>query len=145
MVLIILFLYFNVFTFSLNRNTDFQDVISRSEQLDADRNAEQIRIIYPATTGIDGQIVVSCTLINTGSVSVQLARLWIQDKNLTQNNVGSISLTAQSIALQPGSSRMVTFNTININGAASTHTFYLWIVTLRGNVFSIFINLGSAT
>lgn len=74
MVLIILFLYFNVFTFSLNRNTDFQDVISRSEQLDADRNAEQITITNSFLTFPSGQIKLYCTLSNNGTVPVQLGK-----------------------------------------------------------------------
>ena len=137
MVLIILFLYFNVFTFSLNRNTDFQDVISRSEQLDADRNAEQLTISNVVVNQSQtNQIIVRCTLVNTGSVPIQMARLWVQDNSLSQNNVGTVGLLTPIIALEPGSITQVVFPAVTISGALSTHSFYFWLVTFRGNLFS---------
>lgn len=142
MVLVILFLYFNVFMFSLNRNTDFQDVVSRSEQLDADRNAEQVTItgIIITQGGQTGQLIVTCTLVNNGSVPVQMARLWVQDKSLPQNNVGNVALLTPPIALQPGSSVHETFPPVTISGSSVSDSFYLWLVTFRGNLYSKTVN-----
>lgn len=141
MVLIVLFLYFNVFTFSLNRNTDFQDVISRAQQLDADRNAEQITITDARIqVAQGGQVIVSCTLTNVGSVPVQLARLWVQDNNLAHDNVGSVGLTNSPIALQPGGTVRATFAAVGIPDALVSHSFYFWFVTFRGNLFSATYN-----
>jgi hypothetical protein len=137
MVLIVLFLYFNVFTFSLNRDKDFQDIISRSQQLDADRNAEQITITdVVVTQDGSGQIYITCVLVNNGSVPVQLARLWVHDNDLLQPNIANVELSTQSILLQQGSSVPAQFPPISIQGASYSDEFYMWLVTFRGNSFS---------
>jgi len=142
MVLVVLFLYFNVFMFTLNRDTDFQDVISRSEQLDADRNAEQVTITDVVITqdSQSGQLLITCMLVNNGSVPVQMARLWVQDNDLGQNNVGNVALFTPPILLQLGSRVRETFPPVTINGASASDKFYVWLVTFRGNSFSTTVN-----
>ena len=142
MVLVILYMYFSVMMFSLNRNEDFQDVVSRSAQLDADRTAEQVTMADVAITesGQPGQLLVTCTLTNSGSVPVQMARIWIQDKSLAQNNVGNAALLATPVLLQSGSTIVVTFPPVTVSGAVSTDQFFVWIITFRGNSFSITVN-----
>jgi hypothetical protein len=140
MVLIILFFYFNVATFALNRNTDFQDAVSRSQQLDADRNAEHITIFGVSPSGglNPGQLRFSATLINDGSVSVQFVRVWIQDYQLSgQVVISSFSLRSQQmqIVLEPGS-RVIRNIDVTIPGARSYDSFSLWFITSRDNVVS---------
>lgn len=138
MVLIILYLYFNVSMFALNRDRDFQDMTSRSQQLDADRNAEQLLIsdIIIDQGGQPGQIAVTCTLTNTGTVPVQMARLWVKDNSSPQNNVGNVALLTPPVLLQPGGSITRTFPPVTLVGALASDSFYIWLVTFRGNSFS---------
>ena len=140
MVLVILFFYFNVYMFSLNRDMDFQDVIARSEQLDADRNAEQVTITNVVMTQSSGQIYITCILVNNGSVPIQMARLWVQDNSLPQHNVVNLALITQPVLLQPGSRVVETCPPFFIEGAQYSDQFYLWFVTFRGNTFSITVN-----
>ena len=68
MVLIVVFFYFNVYLYTLDRNKDFQDVVSRSQQLDADRGSEEATILNAACgDGGGGSIIITFTLINSGS------------------------------------------------------------------------------
>lgn len=142
MVLIILYFVFNVMMFNLNRDEDFQDVISRSVQLDADRTAEKVTISdVVITQGTQSwQLIITCTLTNNGTVPIQMARLWLKDKNLTQNNVGNVALTTPPVLLQPGSIIRTTFPQVTIQGSSTSNSFYLWLVTFRGNSFPQTVN-----
>lgn len=142
MVLVILYFYFSVAMFSLNRDKDLQDVTARSTQLDADRNAEKVTITNVTITQgpQPGQLIVTCTLLNSGPVPIQLARLWLKDKSLTQNNVGNVPLATTPVAIQPGSSLQQTFPPITIQGSSTSDSFFLWIITFRGNSFSQIAN-----
>jgi hypothetical protein len=144
MVLILLFFYFNVATFALNRNTDFQDVVSRSQQLDADRNAEHVTTLRGSSTpgGLGpGQLRFSCQFINDGSVSIQMVRVWVQDYQASgQVTISSFSLSSQQmqIVLEPGI-RVTKNIDVTIPGSRSSDSFSLWFITSRGNVVSILI------
>jgi hypothetical protein len=144
MVLVILFFYFNVATFILNRNTDFQDVISRSQQLDADRNSEHVTTLGVSTSsnGVAGQLRLSCTFVNDGSVSVQMVRVWVQDyQSSGQVVVSSFSLRSSQtqIVIEPGS-RIIKNVDVTIPDSRSYDSFSLWFVTSRGNIVSAIVN-----
>lgn len=137
MVLVVLYLYFNVFMFTLNRDTDFQDAVSRSQQLDADRNDEIVTITDASIIRLipTGQLFLRCTLTNNGSVPVQMARLWVQDK--TRNTIGNVTLSNSLVLLQLGSSRVSQlFPPVSLGTVSASDSFYVWFVTFRGNSFS---------
>lgn len=132
MVLIALFLYFNVFMFMLDRNTAFQDTVSQSIQMDATRNAEQVTISNLAIPWVQGnQLNVTCSISNAGPISVQLVRLWALD-----NNIQKYGSVATSITLLPGNTTTYSGN-VNIAGASSSDFFTIWFVTARGNLVTL--------
>ncbi len=141
MVLVVMFLFYNVYLFMMNRDTDLQNVISRSQQLDADRNAETLTILNTATSGGSGfPVVVTCTLVNSGSVPVQVVRLWLKDLNSMSNLPAvTISLMNQNVVLQPGASTLRSFQ-VSMPGAFSSDTFALTLVSSRGNSLTRRIN-----
>ncbi len=141
MVLVVMFLFYNVYMFMMNRDTDLQNVTSRSQQLDADRNAEILTILNTATSGGSGfPIVVTCTIVNSGSVPVQIVRLWLKDLNSMSNLPAvNISLLNQNVVLQPGASTLRSFQ-VSMPGAFSSDTFALTLISSRGNSLTRRIN-----
>ena len=140
MVLIVVFFYFNVYLYTLDRNKDFQDVVSRSQQLDADRGSEEATILNAACgDGGGGSIIITFTLINSGSVPTQIVRLWLQDNSFPAPNVGTVDLQSMNIVLQPGVTKSQTFIVV-LSGASSADSFALRLVTSRSNIVTANIN-----
>jgi hypothetical protein len=141
MVLVVIYLYFNVYMFALNRDADFQNVESRSQQLDVDRDGEILKVLNATATdgGGGGRIIINCTLINSGSVPIQIVRLWLQDYFLPAPNIVSLALQSQNVVLQPGVSKSQTF-IATLQGAAPFHSFSMRLVTSRANVILQRIN-----
>lgn len=141
MVLVVMFLFYNVYMFMLNRDTDFQNIVSRSQQLDADRSAEILTIVNPAISGGNGfDLVVTCALVNSGSVPVQVVRLWLKDLSSPSNlPVATLSLLTRNIVLRPGASTTQSF-TVAMQGAFASDTFSLTLVSSRGSSLTRRIN-----
>lgn len=140
MVLIVVFLYFNVYLFALDRNKDFQDVTSRSQQLDADRISEKVEILEASLTAGGGDsLIITCTLVNSGSVPTQIVRLWLQDNSFPTPIVGTTGLQSGNIVLPPGVTKSQTFGVI-LPGASSADQFALRLVTSRANIVTTIIN-----
>lgn len=140
MVLVVMFLFYNVYLFTLNRDSDLQNAVSRSQQLDADRAAESLTILNAATTGGgNNPIIVTCTLLNSGSVPLQVVRLWLKDLTTSSVTVVSVSLLSQNVVLQPGVSILRSF-TASLPGASASDTFTLTLVSSRGNSLTRRIN-----
>lgn len=132
MVLVVLFLYFNVYTFIQARNDAYQDTVSQVAQMDTDRNTEQLSILANCTPTTPGsQVKVRYLIENTGPIAVRIVRLWVLES--PDNTMGN---SLMDLALQPGSSN-ASFMPVNINwNVASTPTFTIHFVTTRGNMFS---------
>ncbi len=126
MVLVVMYLYYNDFIFVQNQNISFQDVTSQSQQLDADRNSEDVSFSASATQS-GNNYIVAFTVKNTGPIPAQLIRIWGID---SENEYTSQEL---SIVLQPGaqSSETVIFD---LGGSMSD--IVMWVVTARGNLIS---------
>jgi hypothetical protein len=126
MVLVVMYLYFNVFMFIQSRNVAFQDTISQSQQLDVDRNTEQVTISNVTCTPTS----ISCNITNTGPLPVQIVRLWVVDSHASVQNYAQLPV---HIILQPGAN--VPFDkTVTINGASINDRLTIWFVTARGNL-----------
>lgn len=132
-----MFLFYNVYMFSLSRDADYQNIVARSQQLDADRAAESLRIQLASKTGGGNTIAVTCTLANDGPVPIQVVRLWLKDSK-PSINVVSVSLMSQNVVLQPGMSIQRTFS-VTVPGALGTDSFTLTLVTSRGKSVTTFI------
>ena len=133
MVLVVLFLYFNVFMFIQNQDTKFQDVISQSQQLDVDRNAERVTIANIQSPMMEAnQVYITCTIINNSSLPVKITRVWIKDLNT--GNMGNSDSSPLPLVLPSGSSAIQKSFIINIQNPSGL--FYLQFVTSRGNLVS---------
>lgn len=125
LVLIILFFYFNVYTFMVNRNAAFQDTTSQVAQMTMDQSQEQITISNATSTLLNGALCVKCTISNNCMLSVQVVRLWM---NATSS--------PESIVLQPGEILTSAPFPVSIASAHINDTIILRFVTARGNIFS---------
>ena len=150
MVLIALFLYFNVFMFILDRNTAFQNTTIQVAQMDVDRMSEQLSV-FGLNYAVDSAYHVSVSFIvnNISPLSIEIVRVWIKDLTLnsSQTNYGSNSTgNVLPIVLQPGQRAYVPLNIVNvtINGASSSDSFISWFVTARGRVFNTVTTLAYA-
>ena len=136
MVLIALFLFFNVFMFVLNQNTAFQDSASQANQLLANRLAEKFTLSTPTYPINDTthQVSVSVNVINVSPLSVLIESLWIKDSAAANPNCFNVP---ESIALQPGQSAILT-GAVTIQSASSLDmgSCTSWFVTARGNTIS---------
>jgi hypothetical protein len=140
MILVAMFLFYNVYMFTVNRDMDYQNIVIRSQQMDADRATETLTIVSPGTTGGNGvPIVVTLTLVNGGSVPIQVVRLWLKDLTSGHEGFATISLLSLNVALQPGSSTIQSFN-VPLSGAFASDTFALTLVSSRGNSVTRRIN-----
>jgi hypothetical protein len=101
--------------------------------MDVDRSTEQVTVSDVSIrnyTAVEDSVNVSCVITNTGPLSVEIVRLWVQDQPPTGTPNYNSSVT--SIILQPGNS--TTFSrSVKINGAKLSDEFTLWFVTARGN------------
>ena len=131
MVLVVLFLYFNVYIFMQNQDTKFQDAIGQSAQLDADRSTEKITIATQTSLITGNQVTISCTLTNNGPLPIKIIRLWIKD--LSTNNLAQTDSSPLPLVLAPGNfaTESSTVTLINAQGP-----FYLEFVTSRGNLLT---------
>ena len=134
MVLIALFLFFNVFMFVLNQNTAFQDSASQANRLLANRLAEKFtlsRLTYNIT---GSTVIVSVNVLNVSPLSVLIESLWIKDSAVANPNCFNVP---ESVSLQPGQSAILT-GAKDITGASSLDigSCTSWFVTARGNTIS---------
>ena len=134
LVLVVMFLYFNVFMFIQKQDTKFQDVVSQSAQLDADQGVEAryLNASFAVVTGSGNTRTLTCTLENDGPLPTLIVRVWIKN-DLNPSLFSTVDLKPFSIVLQPGASLDKTFQ-FNMTGAPTSNQFSLFFVTSRGNI-----------
>ncbi len=132
MVLVVLFLIFNVYMFTQQQNVGLQDTISQTQQLNADRTAEDItisdRLLVPNQDNLD----VYCQVLNSGPIAVNLVSLWANDVNSQTHN--SIPV---SISLQPGETKNFNILMNLVDAQPSDAQIAVWFVTARGNLIPV--------
>jgi hypothetical protein len=138
MVLVVLFLYFNVFMLSMDRNTDYQDVLSRSNQLDADKRTEQSSISISATARVivGSTYRLYCYVSNAGPLPFKIVRIWV--RGLPQGEFSN-PLSVQNV-WQAGD-RLDVLANMNILVSGSylnnpNNKVTVTIITSRGNAMS---------
>jgi len=132
MVLVLLFLFFDVFMFTAQRNADLQDTVSLSQQMEADSKNEELMISDAEISANAGQVSIDCKISNMGTLPSQLVRLWVQI-NVTSEAVSEIQ--NPTITIQPGET--VTFSDIlAVSGASPSTQNNFWFATARGNIVS---------
>jgi len=136
LVLIILFFYFNVYTFMNDRNAAFQDTVGRVTQMDVDRITEHLSVIG-LSYSLEGPSSVSAsfTVTNTSPLSIEIVSVWIKD--LTNYGYNSTA-PVPPIVLEPGERLYVPpgLSSVTLSGASSSDLFASWFVTARGRVFN---------
>ena len=134
LVLVILFLFFNVYTFYNNRNTALSGHggASRTDGSGSQhRTGKRINFERRGSRGKQHSLV-TCRIANNGPLSAQLVRLWIKD--VTTNQTVN---TETSIVLQPGSI-IPYFNSVQIANVTTSDQFTFWFITTRGNAISAY-------
>ncbi|MGD0451800.1 MAG: hypothetical protein ABSA79_12195, partial [Candidatus Bathyarchaeia archaeon] len=139
--LLIVMVVFASFMIILNRNTGLEQTVTQARQLDQDKANEQITINGQANYASANTVTVSILMLNnTGTVPVQLIRLWVQDipPNGNIGNIGNLSLAnpQSNIILAPGGNWSGSFSVI-VPGSGSGDSFRFWFETARGNQFTL--------
>ena len=126
--LLIVMIVFASFVLILSQNTGLEQTVIQARQMDNDKAKEQVEIskLYDAAlfSVVGNSITVKCNLTNTGTIIVQLNRLWVEDLTTNQSQNGPISVVMrQGQTLNYSSS--LTFST----PIKSTDQFRFWFVT----------------
>jgi len=136
LVLIVFFLYANVFTFILIQNTSFQEVVSEVNQRDIDRSIEKLTISNVNYTVVDDQVCVQTQVKNDGPVSVQIVTLWVIDTTTQKygyNDTLSINLKTGDALNFTGSNPLA----VTIEDSNPSDIFTSWFVTDRGSLIPL--------
>lgn len=142
MVTIILFISFNVFTFTLFKNTQFQDAVDAQNQMDVEQYYERIGFSDVSFTRQENDwILVDAQLTNDGSVSVRIVSLWVLQG--TTDRYGHVDLRDAMLELGLGKTSSFTApvaamgfvdgEPVLTGWPVSSGKFTAWFITARGN------------
>ena len=136
LVLVVLFLYSNVYLFILNQNASFQEDANEVNEANAMMNIEKIvtkNVDYiPHENGLDVEVQIT----NNCPVLVQISTLWVVDAinhNYGYNNSLNISIKpGETISFQQPETLKVTMDVSDFS-----YDCVCWLVTTRGNLVSL--------
>jgi hypothetical protein len=139
--LLIVMIVFASFMIILNQNTGLQQTVLQTTQLAQNKANEQLTISQQPNTNLytnigAASVTVNCNLTNTGTLPVQLIRLWVEDLNNSVTGYLRILPTDTIYSLTPGESQLYSGN-VPITIANSSDTFIFWFETTRGNQFTL--------
>lgn len=133
LVLILLFLYSQVYMFMQDENTKYQNAATEMNQISLEKNREEFAVSDLEYTVIDDQVFVEVQIKNISPIPVQLKTFWILDKN--SNNHAYID--ALNINMNSGDVKYFTgIDTLvaSLLDSDSSNVFSSWFVTSRGNL-----------
>jgi len=135
MVIMILFMSFNVFTFTLFKNTQFRDAVDTLNQMDQDSSSERLVTSLGnfSVTQLD-TVQVRVTISNEGPVLFEVVRVWVVWKEGDAESQGHEEL---DISLAPGDSDSRSIAVTVPSALPGYGTSNGWLVTTRGNLVPI--------
>ena len=129
--LLITMVVFASFMVILNQNTSLEQTVIKTRQMDNDKAKEQLTMLAPLYNPTTQAF--SCRINNTGTLSAQVVRIWIED--LTTNTSGSLQVITNG-EIQPNKEKPYS-GSITVQGATSGDTLRFWFITARGNQFTL--------
>ena len=142
--LLIVMIVFASFMVLLTQNTGLEQTMIQTRQMDNDVAREQVRIFTASGNNQflinqnSTSITVSCNINNTGTVPIQIIRVWVKDQSTMATGSASIP-SAQSI-IQQGKNQPYNIP-VNVQISDLNQTIF-WFVTARGNLFNQYSNQG---
>jgi FlaG/FlaF family flagellin (archaellin) len=136
MVLILVFLYTQVYMFMQNENARYQSAVGEVNQMDIDRSSEALAVSDLDYAVVEDELHVTIQVRNIGPALVQIVTLWVIDK--TTNSYGCNDTL--NLQLKPGDIEFFTeSNTLKVTlaGSNSSNIFASWFVTSRGNLIPL--------
>jgi hypothetical protein len=137
--LLIVMLVFASFMIILNQNTGLEQTVIQTRQIDQDRANEQLAISPKADqtniiTANTNTVTVNVLLNNTGTLPVQLIRLWVRD---LANSAAASSIVSSSVgSLTQGRANNYT-GVVTFPTNVENDQFIFWFETSRGNQFTL--------
>ncbi len=136
LVIIILFLYSQVYIFIQNENARFEAGAREANQMDVDSDQEKLSFSNLIYVNEEDKVCLQTQVTNEGPVSVEIVTLWIVD--LTTQNYGYNDTI--NFYLEVGKTLELTGSNaplVSIEDLSSSSKFTSWFITARGNRISI--------
>jgi len=134
MVLVVMLMSTGVFLWTLAQNTEYNQAVKQSNQLDIERLNEKVAASNVDYTVSEGKVYVNVIISNEGSLSVKIVTLWVVDTTPQVQTYGFND--SLDIDLNPGETidfRDDNAIVVTVPEASPSHTFSSWFVTARGN------------
>ena len=144
--LLIVIIVFASFVVVLNRTTTLEQTLTQTRQVDLDKGDEQLIVSSQNADDffdIDANaktVTVKCMLSNTGTLPVEVVRLWVQD--VTQPEVASSPISSTDGTVAAGQVKALSGTVTFSSAIQSNDQFQFWFVSARGNQFSFKTNDG---
>ncbi len=139
--LLIVMIVFASLMIILNQNTGLQQTVMQTNQLDQNKASEQLTISQQPNSNLytnigSTSVTVNFNITNSGTLPVQVIRLWIEDLNNSATGYLPILPTDKIYSLTPGESQLYS-GSVQITLANSNDTLIFWVETTRGNQFTL--------
>ena len=139
--LLIVMIVFASFIIILNQNTSLQQTVMQTNQLDQNKASEQLTISQISNTNLypnigTNNVTIKCNVTNTGTLPVQIIRLWVKDNNNSATGYLRILPSDNIYMLAPGEPQNYT-GTVTVQIANSSDNIIFWFETTRGNQFTL--------
>ncbi|UCC57923.1 MAG: hypothetical protein JSW14_06060 [Candidatus Bathyarchaeum sp.] len=136
MVIIVLFLYSQVYIFTQNEDARFEAGVREANQLDIDVDQEKLTFSNLNYVIEEDTVHVQTKVTNEGPVSVEIATLWVVDivaQKYGYNDTINLYLKVGETLDFTGSNALL----VSIEDLPSSNKIASWFVTSRGNRISI--------